>query len=283
MWCVTPQNKLLSLNLPFYWFKRMQDVSVVQNSSEAATILETEYQRTADEVVAFTEFCRRVADVEVSSLQPDGGSQLTVPVQAVRKRMQPSGCDRIQQAYRDTLLAMSHYKDEYDESLREHMAHELGTAIADTIHTESRLTQPIKQTTLEASQQAATKREALLSQLEAERNALQTARSTLTEIATDLRTYNARPLQAYTFPDLREIYTFLDDAEAQCEQVATQRQTALHEDDRTGPHRFELGDLQTYLYQEMDMTYPILADIATCCRYLEQARSRIERALATTA
>jgi hypothetical protein len=255
---------------------------VCQYSHAAQTALTEEYERTEAEADAFAAFRDRVTTLDVSQLRPDGGIQITAPLQVRQQFSHPSRCEQVCQAYRETILSMPHYTAEYDESLRDHMAAEFGRDLVVNVFEGSQLTPQLQQALVDASQQAHDQREELRATLDAEAEALDTAQTTLREIGTTLQNRNAQPLSDFSFAELRNTYELLEEAEDRCQQVACERQHALHADEWACPGTAVAPGVQPYLYRELAITYPILADVAECCRLLRRARTRVIRTLATT-
>lgn len=95
----------------------------------ARPTLEEEQSRTTAERDDLMEFANRVADLSVESTTtaglPAGGT-----ASAITTGHGSTGLDDVREAYRETVMAVPHYAEEYGESLEENMAIELDDEVA---------------------------------------------------------------------------------------------------------------------------------------------------------
>jgi hypothetical protein len=145
-----------------------------------------------------------------------------------------------------------------DEALAESLANEFGPDIATALTEEMTVTTLLQQQVCLAATHAASERAAFLETLATERSALETARDTLATLvqqATNRTTEAAAPDEAaHPSPSL-------DTLETRCDELATDRQHQL-QTRSLSPHR-DGHDIATYLYQDTDWTYPVLAAVAS--------------------
>jgi hypothetical protein len=115
----------------------------LQAISEALGVFRRERKGTAAERDAFERFGNRVADC--STTDPS-----TAPTAAgVKVRKKPadgvaSDSKSIRQLYRETVMAVDHFEDEYDETLLEHVDAELGPDFVAAVSGDDALTPPYK-------------------------------------------------------------------------------------------------------------------------------------------
>lgn len=250
--------------------------TIARQSATALTELETEYQRTVAESRAFADFHGRVKGLKTAPLQTDGGAQQVISFSQHQRTTMAPQCEHVRHAYRETVLSMPHYTDEYDESLKEHMAAEFGQDIVVNILGKTDFSDHLKQALLDASRRSRKQREELLTKLDAEADALETAHETLTDIGDALQEFNTRPLGDYTLEELCDVRQRVNEFTADIERLAADRQTSIHADNWSSTNTQREIGLQSYLYQELDTTYPILHDIAECCQLLQEAHTNIE-------
>ena len=91
---------------------------------------------------------------------------------------------------------------------------------------------------------------------------------------------NQQPLGAWSSTELRATDERLADFEAQCDDLAANRQAELRSQRIPGPSSTD-EDLNEYLYESLPVTYPVLADLAGFRSLLVTARQHLERALIT--
>ena len=240
---------------------------------EAREALSEEKDRLLAEREAFAAFTRRVSRLAAGGLptsqngtvdrtRPDGG---TTPVRSVRE------------AYHETVMSVDHFDADYDESLKTHMAAELGTEVATAVSRHAQVSPPLKGALLEYSRQAQQRRESLLSTLDDEEDVLEDARTRLERVENALVALDDTPLPERSFSELVEVYGRLDGLERDCESVAERRQRAIHDGTTVADDRGDGGELtlQEYLYDPLPTTYPVLASTTDLVRTIETARRRL--------
>jgi hypothetical protein len=185
-------------------------------------------------------------------------------------------------AYRETVMAVAHYEEEYDEPLAENLAAEVGDDLASAITANERFPSQIKQSLDHAIQQCIASRTMLLDDLEREREALETAATTIT----DIRDQNEQPMGEWSLSERYRIHATLCGYEAECDTVARARQETVQtyrvraEQTRVGTDAGADSPLFiVHCYQSLPVTYPVLADLATLGELLREARGHLERTL----
>ena len=227
------------------------------------------------EIEAFADFNTQVAEMGEKPPLTDGGERRIAPLQRRRQIALPSKCGSVCQAYDDTVLSMFHYMAEYGESLEEHMAAEFGQDIVINLFQSREFPQQLKRALLDASRRSRRQREELLTKLEAEIEAMKSAHTTLTSIVDSLLEFNSRPLGEYTPEEFSDIRRRLNEFEAECKRVASDRKNIIRSEDGASIDGSE-QEFRAYLYRELDTEYPILSDIAKCCQLLQEARGNVE-------
>ena len=244
----------------------------------ARTRCRVESQRTRREAVAFDRFANRLRDVDpvIPRTTATRAGSVLVATDGY------TGSDRrireITTAFRDTVMSVPHYDEEYGESLAEHMAVEFGDELTVAVVETKQCTPHVKQGLYRAAVAARDRRVELLSVLEAESNALRTFERELTDLTTRVETLT-EPLRAdLTYDELCETYRELRECNRACDELLHARQTQ-----RTDGHAanlpYAIDDLQEYLYEPFEVTYPVLSDGLQLYRRINTARGRIEAEL----
>jgi hypothetical protein len=159
-------------------------------------------------------------------------------------------------AYHEIVMTLDHYDEVYTDSLTTSLAQEFGPEIAIALSEESPLTATLQERVAVAATQAAAKRATVLERLTAERSTLDNAHDTLTTLAHQAAAQTGEanaPQTATGAPSVETIAT-------RCEQLATDRQHQLQT--RSLARHIDGHDTATYLYQDTDWTYPVLAAVA---------------------
>jgi hypothetical protein len=226
--------------------------SALAHLDEEVTQLRAEQQ-------AFEQFAEQVAALTVAPSQP-----ATRPTVTAMTDGPPAATTRaICAAYRETVMALPHYDDVYGDSLAESLAHEFGPDIGTALTEEMPVTTLIQQQVCTAATQAASERAAVLETLAAERSALETAYETLTTLSQQA----ASRIDEVATQDEAALPT--PSLDTRCEQLATDRQHQL-QTRSLSPHH-DGHDIATYLYQDTDWTYPVLAAVARLSDWLRMS------------
>lgn len=248
-------------------------------TQQALAVLAEERERLAVERAAFSRFHKRITD---SDAHKPTAPQKTTTESVLRKTSDttPSSSQltQIRTAYRETVMDVPHYQEDYDQPLDEHLAEEFSPELANALVTADSLTPPLRNALLVGCQQAIDSRQTLLSALGQEADSLKQARETLEKINTALEEVNQQPMTAWSTQELTTNYEQLSKFETRCDELAAERQSRLHSQRVHGPkHANE--EFNEYLYESLAVTYPVLADIAEFESLLRTAQRRLEHAL----
>jgi hypothetical protein len=155
-------------------------VAVAVHVREATAAGDEERERLGIERDAFARFARQVADIEVpetSATVSTTGGIATAVTTAPDDRLR-----RVQEAYRETVMAVAHFESDYGEPLGDNMAAEFGEDVAVAVVDGGRLTPQLKSALVQGSREAQRSRANLLSTLEAEAESLDRARTAIEEV-----------------------------------------------------------------------------------------------------
>lgn len=242
-------------------------LAVLCRIPDAVATLREEQRRLRDERDAFQKFARRVASLEDASSQmgsasPDrsAGSEEAMILQTDgAEPVSPDSLERVQEIYRDTVMAVPHYEEDYDESLKTNMATEFGPEIAEAVVTGETFTPQLKIVLVQSAQQAHQERAGFLRLLEYERENLTSAKRSLHRLHDNVDAIE-KSLQRRSARELIEHWKQLDEFEETCRDILRERQSQLHE---TVENRSDM-EAQEYLHQTVDWTYPMLNDGLDC-------------------
>ena len=231
--------------------------------ADARRTVRRERRRTIDEREAFDAFADAVR--ELSADGPPAG----VRVGARFATPDATGTTAaVRAAYERTVMAVPHYREEYDDSYRESLAAEFNPTVAAGV-TGSRLTDAARSALLEAAENARADRARFVDALDHEDEMLRTADKRLGE-----------PLAELRFGSLDGIRARLGVLDDHVEAVAADRQAGLRQQHADLELPADVPDLQTYVYQDAETTYPVLSTAGRTAAVLERIRSDVERAMA---
>jgi hypothetical protein len=259
---VTTGGMLLGLGL----------VAVLTYIPEARSEVAEEHERVSTERNAFTAFQRKVSGIEATRSAPTGKGAV-----AVGSGLEDSGFDRIKDAYRETVMSVPHYEDEYNEPIEANMTAELGDEMAAAVFGGRRYTQPIKDGLVSQCNEARHGREELLAVLEREQRRLTSADEELCEIVSELEMEMPDLEAEHTFSELSDRWTRLGDVESRCRGFLEE-----HSESRgSAPHN--RPEFQEYVYQSLPTDHPVLSDGTRVFDRITECRQAVLRALTRTA
>lgn len=225
------------------------------------------------EYEALAAFDRRVAELPTATVS-------TGPPLVADPQPADGSLKRVRAAYEETVMSVPHYEDEYGDTLAESLAAEFGDDLAAALMGGTALTPEFRDAVRAATAAARDEREEFLNVLDRETQSLSTALADVAAVEAELDSLDDRPLSARSFDDLHDLWSSIRDLEAQVDGISRRRQETIrgHRNDLPGVPT----DLSEYLYADLPASYPVLASVADLGDRLEEARRRVERALATT-
>ncbi|KKF39193.1 hypothetical protein FK85_30500 [Halorubrum saccharovorum] len=248
-----------------------------------------ERRRVLDERAAFEEFADRVSGLDpapasstVSSFNGPAAAVRTVsPVDGRSSTGDDVRLRRVLAAYRDTVMSLPHYRQEYDETIPESLAAELGPDTATALASNGTLSSGAQSALVRRSRRAADARASLADAIEAEIDAL-------SEYETDLASVDRRRRRLLEHLDGVEgdgtdasidVWQRLDELESECDEVAGERQRALDDPPMTVDAPGDGEDRRPfhgYLYGAADgPRYPVLAQVAEIAGRIRADRDRV--------
>lgn len=250
--------------------------AVAVHVREATSLLTEECERLRAERDAFEAFTRRVATLETS--EASAAVPATGGITTTATALPDDGLEEVREAYRETVMAVPHYEADYGEPLVDSVAAEFGEDVAVAVVDGGRLTPQLKSALLEGSREAQRSRTALRSSLEAEAESLERSAAELAEVDAEREAIADRaPLPERSFEALEADWRRLGELADRCRGVVAERQATLRDRSPTTPPT--VPDLQAYLYDDLSVDYPVLADASALVEAVESARSRLLRSL----
>jgi hypothetical protein len=251
---------------------------------DARQAVESELDRTRDEAEALERFRRQVTRIDTS--QPaqsvvGAGAGLGVVQSGARSGGEPpdKSLRRVREAYRETVMAVPHFEEDYEETLEEHLAAEFGEEVAHSVTEGSQLSPQLRSMLVELADEGRERRRNLGRALEDEIAALDEYEDRLADV--ERRTGDAveRPLYQRSFPELYRAWHALEDLEEECEQVLACRQSTI-QTERVVP-TLDRGreSFHGYLYGELPVSYPVLSAGADVIEDIRETRREVTQAL----
>ena len=265
---------------------------------EALSALREEREEAVEEGNAYAAFVRRTARMD-----PDGGTAPTAANGGITRGSgavggargglvdggyggvesgDKGGLDPVIDAYRETVMAQAGNPSADDDTVLADMAAEFGEDLAARVRSSDRLTPQLRSVLVNSGRQAADRRTDLVEAVDRELEAVSDARSTFEEVDRRVTDETRGPLENRPHEDLQETWTALSGLEDRCESHLQRRQTRIHGEsfNRTGSGLTEDPALQSYLYEPLDVDFPVLAEGTDLLRRVREVRGRVESALA---
>ena len=259
---------------------------------DAEAVCRRERRRVMDEHDAFEEFADRVAALdpcptEVTDPSASAATQVVGTRRGAGERaVGDVRLRRVLDTYRDTVMSLPHYTEEYDESVCESLAAELGPDTTVSLASNGTLSPGLQSALVDRSRRAAAARRSLADGIDVELDALADADATLSGID---RRRSRLDQHLEGIPPGRQadasidVWERLADLEAECDEAAVDRQSTLR-DPPMSPDRVA-DDVETgfygYLYAPMEgPDHPVLASIATLVDRIREDRDRVARRIA---
>lgn len=252
---------------------------------DARTECRNERRRVLDERDAFERFAERVADVDPVPVETRRGPPERVE-RGLNAGARPDGGDaalrRVLSAYRDTVMALPHYRSEYDETVAESLSAELGPDTTTALASDGTLSPGAQSALVRRSRRAVDAREELADAVAGEVERLTEAESALADVDRRRRRLVGHLDGMKSGPAVDaaiDVWRRLGELERDCDDLAADRQRELDDPPMTlGETVTDEGDraFYAYLYGATDgPRYPVLAQSASLADRVREDRSRV--------
>lgn len=242
---------------------------------DAIGVAKEEDSRIAAERDAFLEFADRVAAIPTDHStvpQPttDGGVLSIASGTASSKSL-----DAVRNAYRETVMSVEHFEEDYGESLTANMTAEFGEDVAESVTQGSQFSPMLQNALIAKSKHAATDRNRLMNSVHQEVSALQDARKTFADIEAELDDVDEEMVSGTQIPKLGDLWEKLEAIEHRCSEILQERQRNLHTEPLDHGISRETMSFHGYLYSPLDTDYPVLRKGTELVDHIERAKRKL--------
>ncbi|WP_435074248.1 DUF7260 family protein [Halorubrum sp. HHNYT27] len=250
-----------------------------------------ERRRVLAERDAFEAFADRVAALD--SAPPESTtSGLNGSAVAVRTvdRVGPAGDVRLRRvlaAYRDTVMSVPHYRQEYDETVTESLAAELGPDTTVALASDGTLCAGSKSALVRRGRRAAEARSSLADAIGEEIDSLRAFEDDLSRVDRRRRCLieHLDGISGSGADAAIDVWERLDDLERECDEIAANRQTTLSDPPMSPVGAVDTGGdrgFYEYLYAPIDgPRYPVLAAVSELAERIRTDRDCVANRLAS--
>ncbi|GAB7009161.1 DUF7260 family protein [Halorubrum trueperi] len=258
---------------------------------DAREVLRVERRRVVDEREAFRAFRDRIESVSTEQIETDrepgaaaygigGADGLGSPSGPIGTHAPAgSGLVAVRDAYAETVMSVPHYDIEYDDTYERSLAAEFGPEIAFALTRTARFHAEYKRSLLAAVDDAIDERELFAETIGSEIESVDRAASRLTPIDRELEAMAREEVPDGDFGALDACRARTNVLRSDCDRIAVRRQREIVDHERSLALDGDV-DLATYLYQDLSVTYPVLAAIGTVGDRIDALRRDIEREIA---
>ena len=190
-----------------------------------------------------------------------------------------SGLVAVRDAYVETVMSVPHYDTEYDDTYEQSVSEEFGPEIGFALTRTSRFHAEYKRSLIDAVDTAIDDRGRFLDTLDTEAESLTRAEARLAAIDDERETMTDDVHADADFGALDACRARTRTLTSDCDRVAARRQREIADTARALALDTD-ADVQTYLYQDLSVTYPVLAAVGEVGERLDELRRSIERAAA---
>jgi hypothetical protein len=238
---------------------------------EAIEAVREERRRTDAEREAFEAFAVGIQELDAAQdPQPDIHN-----VDGVVFRNSPARVgattESVRALYRETVMDVDHYEEEYSEPLRTNVAVELGSDFGTALTTTTTLTRPLQQALIRASYATVRDRENFETLVKSELEALIDAETQLRSAAETVDRVHGRDLTEQSFTELNDQTQRLRTVEKECESLIERRQN----DYVDAPEEDGLN-FREYLYTQYEWTHPVAGDALDIIREIRNTKRRMQ-------
>jgi hypothetical protein len=252
--------------------------SVLEGARETVRV---ERRRTADERAAFVSFRSRLDAIPATTAAGVTADRRFDGPQPIGYETPRMGTEllAVRDAYQSTVMSVPHYEEEYNDTYAASLAAEFGPELAAALTRESALHEHVRRSVLDQTTAAIETRDEFETVLEREQASVRAASEELRSLDDSVASLGETAVDRLDFGGLDAHRARLEVLERRCDEVATTRQRERVAVEQSMHFDGETDDVQTYLYQDLPVTYPVLAAVAAVGRRIDAVRRDVERAI----
>lgn len=249
------------------------------NVRGALAAVRGECDSVAAERDAFARFADRLEELPTTQLQGGAVRGAGIGVASTTSRPTSDGMTAVEEAYRETVMAVDHYERDYGEPFPRHLAAEFGEEVAGAVVANDQLTPQVKSALLTGAREGQRQREQYLDTMEREREQLQEANQLFGRVVDCCESVDGDRLRRQPFEELQGRLERLYAERDRLTESLEDRQKQLHRGITFGWDRRDAESVYRYLYADLEATYPVLADGSTLLERMKDVETRLTTAV----
>lgn len=248
---------------------------------EARTAVRVARRETVDERGALDQFCQRVERLPTAGPQPERAPD---PTCAAVVRAADDGLSAVRRAYETTVMAVPHHENRHDVSFVEHVAAELGSAVATALRRETALSSTLKTDLLEATQRARERRVVTVRALDEESASLERAEQRVRDLLDALADESQGQTKDATGGKETDADSRLAGLQERCDEMASARRSTLadpkyglapRDEEPTADGMVSVRPRLSTVYDDLPVRDPVLATLASLGQLIAERRARL--------
>jgi len=236
----------------------------------AIKTLSTEYNQINLEIDAFQEFESRV-----SRINPDPGTTSSISGLGYQQEVTEDRCMKVRTAYKETVMSVPHYDEEYNDTYPLSIKEEFGSDVAVALTKSMNFTSITKSALLDSVKDAINEREKLRDVVETEKKSLTTSHNSLSDIAKDADDISKVKLNNLEFGALDAYRNQITVLFENLNHIATKRQNVIHNIRNKMRSSALDANIYGYFYQNLSIRHPVLAVIGDIGKILNKLKETI--------
>ncbi len=229
----------------------------------ARVLCRRERQRVAAELEAFESF-----QSYLQSSTPAASPATPADPQRTLVQQSNDSLAAVRETFAETVMAVDHYEEDYDETLIEHARAELGPDAGGALAEADAFTPGLRSVLVDRTNAAIRQREQFLAEMDAEAESLRESERRLTDPVAESATL-VEPLDD-EYPALEARWQRFGTVEGHVEQVVTDRSRHATDENTSVP---------SYLYESFPVPDPVVADASAALGVIRDRRARVTDAL----
>lgn len=240
-----------------------------------------ERRQTRAERDAFDQFVRRLADIDAAVPTGTSGARAAIgpPTSTIVRQADDRSVRAVRNAYRETVMAVPHYEEDYGESLAANVSEEFDPGAATVLTDGGGLTPEIKRGLAQSAIESRNGRESLLDVLDREASSLERANETFSDCEATFERIENQPLQERSYGGLLATWRQLRRCSDRIESVLEERQAEIQSGANLSRQFDDTWATYAYLYGPLPVSHPILAEGARLLDEKESLEADLVRAL----